>query len=358
MEEVLLILLVSSFVSAFVCVAIFKTKERHLGGGFALGFLFGLLGIVVALFIPPDKDVIEQKKYISGQLARCPYCKEYIKKDAVICKHCHHTIEHLQLFDNEKIRAAFSGKPTAGEINRSWYITGGILSLEALLFGIINQDATPFVNSMTLIPLSTLLLSYFKPINWVYSTISIVFLQGVALIGYILGGGSLYGSELLFIIGLVVVNAILCAVISFFRLRKKVGIKSSERQVTEYQRIQETARKEQYTKSKVGTVEVTLTSPNKKICPKCKIIMTIREHQGQKYYVCPNYKQCRQVIPVEQIAHSQSENPQNEDRRESMTTNNKNQNSKRKSISIWSIILGSVIGVILGFVLLSLLLSQ
>lgn len=41
-------------------------------------------------------------------------------------------------------------------------------------------------------------------------------------------------------------------------------------------------------------------------CPKCGITMVIKtatagEHQGKKFYVCPNYKQCQQVFPVETI---------------------------------------------------------
>lgn len=43
-----------------------------------------------------------------------------------------------------------------------------------------------------------------------------------------------------------------------------------------------------------------------KICPKCGIPMVIKtasagEHQGKSFYVCPNYKQCQQVFPVEKI---------------------------------------------------------
>jgi len=50
----------------------------------------------------------------------------------------------------------------------------------------------------------------------------------------------------------------------------------------------------------------TLQSPSAKLCPKCSVPMEIRvankgEHQGKKFYVCPNYKQCQQILPVEKI---------------------------------------------------------
>jgi ssDNA-binding Zn-finger/Zn-ribbon topoisomerase 1 len=39
-------------------------------------------------------------------------------------------------------------------------------------------------------------------------------------------------------------------------------------------------------------------------CPKCGVPMKIAiankgEHQGKQFYVCPNYKQCQQFLPVE-----------------------------------------------------------
>jgi len=41
-----------------------------------------------------------------------------------------------------------------------------------------------------------------------------------------------------------------------------------------------------------------------RICPKCGIPMAIKvatqgDHQGKKFYVCPNYKDCQQFLPVE-----------------------------------------------------------
>jgi len=47
----------------------------------------------------------------------------------------------------------------------------------------------------------------------------------------------------------------------------------------------------------------TLQSPSAKLCPKCSVPMEIRvankgEHQGKKFYVCPNYKECQQVLPI------------------------------------------------------------
>lgn len=47
-----------------------------------------------------------------------------------------------------------------------------------------------------------------------------------------------------------------------------------------------------------------MQSPPIKLCPECNLQMDIKvanqgAHQGKKFYVCPNYKQCKQVILVE-----------------------------------------------------------
>ena len=46
-----------------------------------------------------------------------------------------------------------------------------------------------------------------------------------------------------------------------------------------------------------------MKSPPVKLCPKCNLQMEIKvankgAHQGKSFYVCPNFKQCQQAIPV------------------------------------------------------------
>lgn len=54
-------------------------------GGFALGILLGPIGLLIAYF--SNDNVVEQRKR-TGHTRRCRYCAEYIKQDALICKHC------------------------------------------------------------------------------------------------------------------------------------------------------------------------------------------------------------------------------------------------------------------------------
>ena len=116
-----------------------------------------------------------------------------------------------------------STKAVIGKFDRIWFLVGAILAVEAILFGIINQDLTPFVNMIALIPLSTCILSYFRPVFWGYSAVFVTFLQGIAFLGYILGGGNLAEGDVQVIALLFIANAGICAFISFLRLRYRIN---------------------------------------------------------------------------------------------------------------------------------------
>jgi len=103
-----------------------------------------------------------------------------------------------------------------------WWVVGGIVSLEAIIFGIINYDMTPFVNSFLLIPLTTIFLSFYRPVPWGYAAVFVTVLHGVSLLGYALGGGYFAESDIQPIALLFIGNAVVCALISFFRLRRKL----------------------------------------------------------------------------------------------------------------------------------------
>jgi len=51
-------------------------------------------------------------------------------------------------------------------------------------------------------------------------------------------------------------------------------------------------------------VPETIKQSSIRLCPKCGVPMEIKvanagKNQGQSFYVCPNYKRCQQVFPVE-----------------------------------------------------------
>jgi uncharacterized paraquat-inducible protein A len=68
-----------------------KTKGKA-GVGFALGALFGLLGIIIMWAMKPTEEFKmkqeEQAKTLRGYVRTCPHCAEEIKQEAKKCKHC------------------------------------------------------------------------------------------------------------------------------------------------------------------------------------------------------------------------------------------------------------------------------
>jgi hypothetical protein len=56
---------------------------RRKGRNFTVWWLFGCLLFIVAL---PYSLLLEQRE--TGSLKQCPFCREFIKRGALVCKHC------------------------------------------------------------------------------------------------------------------------------------------------------------------------------------------------------------------------------------------------------------------------------
>ena len=59
-------------------------------GGFILGILLGPIGLLIAFFSSDDEG---EKRRRTGDTKKCPYCAEYVKQEAKVCKHCGRTLE-------------------------------------------------------------------------------------------------------------------------------------------------------------------------------------------------------------------------------------------------------------------------
>ena len=59
-------------------------------GGFILGVLLGPIGLLIAFF-SSDNEKVKRKK--SGNTKKCPSCAEYVKNEALMCKHCGRSFE-------------------------------------------------------------------------------------------------------------------------------------------------------------------------------------------------------------------------------------------------------------------------
>lgn len=67
-------------VFAFVCSHIADGRGRGKGACFFWGLLAGPIALIALLLMPKDEAGLGHVK--------CRFCAEYVKPDAVVCKHC------------------------------------------------------------------------------------------------------------------------------------------------------------------------------------------------------------------------------------------------------------------------------
>lgn len=84
-------------VVAFCARNIAKKKGRSTFGWFWLCFFFPIAFILLlTLDDSIQKQVVEEfrrKDELDREFRKCPYCAEYIKREAKVCKHCGRDVE-------------------------------------------------------------------------------------------------------------------------------------------------------------------------------------------------------------------------------------------------------------------------
>ena len=95
-DSVIIIGFVVSIISAFITMAIYSSKRRSIWSGFALGFCLGIIGIIIALFIPSRLEGTSYAERVaSGEMKVCPHCGNVILSTVVNCPKCGNDVSRV-----------------------------------------------------------------------------------------------------------------------------------------------------------------------------------------------------------------------------------------------------------------------
>ena len=127
-----MVFILSWLIFSFVVMAIAEARGRSVWSFFWLSLLASpLIALIVLVVTPPTREQAERLAMRGGDSKRCPHCAELVKREALVCKHCHVAIPAT---------AVVTPAPPVVPLRRSeaWTVTSyALLTIVLLMLGII-----------------------------------------------------------------------------------------------------------------------------------------------------------------------------------------------------------------------------
>jgi hypothetical protein len=117
--EILIIAALLGLIPGYIA----KTKGRSFGLWWFYGAAIFIVALPHSIIMKADQASIESQQLAEG-MKKCPFCAEFIKGDAIVCRYCNRDIDGLEAeYDNAAKYATSSGKqikfcPSCGTKNR------------------------------------------------------------------------------------------------------------------------------------------------------------------------------------------------------------------------------------------------